>query len=266
MYVDTHLHLDEPWLTDPEKRQRVIEDITANGILTFAQSCDLASYEKIVDWSKQSDYVIPSFGILPWFANQYMDRLDEVAKLCETAVMLGEIGLDLASSRNEATKEEQLALLDVFLKAAETHDMVLNLHFRGGMEPEGLEVLKRYDVKRAIFHWYSGTLELMDEINEAGFYYSVGQMHLPRRRPEEREEIAAMVRKIPDNRLLLEIDVLPRDVEAMPSEVFRGILEDIAEIKGMSRDDVEALNQRNVQELVGDSPRVAEITALLRQS
>jgi Tat protein secretion system quality control protein TatD with DNase activity len=91
-------------------------------------------------------------------------------------------------------------------------------------------------------------------------------MHLPRRQPEEREEIAAMVRKIPDNRLLLEIDVLPRDVEAMPSEVFRGILEDIAEIKGMSRDDVEALNQRNVQELVGDSPRVAEITALLRQS
>ena len=266
MYVDTHLHLDEPWLTDPEKRRRVIDDITANGILTFAQSCDLASYEKTAEWSKQSEYLIPSFGILPWYANQYMDRLDEVAELCETAIMLGEIGLDLASRANEASKEEQLALLDVFLKAAKKHDMVLNLHFRGGMEPEGLEVLKRAGVQRAIFHWYSGTLELMDEINEAGFYYSIGQTHMSRRPPEEREEITQMVRKIPDDRLLLEIDVLPRDVDVMPSEVFRGILEDVAEIKGVSPDDVEALNQRNVLELVGSSPRVAEITKLLTPS
>ena len=265
MYVDTHLHLDEPWLTDPEKRQRVIDDITANGILTFAQSCDLASYEKTAEWSKQSEYLIPCFGILPWYANEYVGRLGEVAELCETAIMLGEIGLDLASRANEASKEEQLALLDVFLKAAKKHDMVLNLHFRGGMEPEGLEVLKRAGVRRAIFHWYSGTLELMDEINEAGFYYSVGQMHLPRRPQEEREEIAAMVRKIPEDRLLLEIDVLPRDVEAMPSEVFRGILEDVADIKNMSAEEVEALNQKNVQELVGSSPRVAEISDLLKR-
>jgi TatD DNase family protein len=162
MYVDTHLHLDEPWLTNSEKRQKVIDDITVNRIITFAQSCDLISYDKILEWSKQSDYLFPSFGILPWFANEYMDRLDEVADLCENAIMLGEIGLDLASSRNKSNKKEQLALLDVFLKAAEKHDMVLNLHFRGGIEPEGFEVLKSYNVKRAIFHWYSGTLELMD--------------------------------------------------------------------------------------------------------
>ena len=266
MYVDTHLHLDEPWLTDSEKRQRVIEDITAHEILTFAQSCDLASHEKTVEWAEQSKYVIPSFGILPWYANRYMDRLDEVAKLCDEATMLGEIGLDLRSDRNEASRDEQLALLDVFLKAAEAHDMVMNLHFRGGMEPVGLEVLKRYDVKRAIFHWYSGTLELMDDINEAGFYYSIGQTRLSEASQAARDGITAMVRKIPDDRLLLEIDVLPRTPAALPSKVFRGILEDIAAIRGMSPDELEALNQQNVRKLVGDSPRVAEITDLLTQS
>jgi len=75
-----------------------------------------------------------------------------------------------------------------------------------------------------------------------------------------------MVRKIPDDRLLLEIDVLPRRADTLPSTVFRGILEDIAEIKGLSPEDVAALNQRNIRELVGDSPRVAEITALLKHS
>ncbi len=264
MYIDTHLHLDEPWLTNSEKRQKVIDDINANKIITFAQSCDLASYDKTLEWSKQSDYLFPSFGILPWYANEYVDRLDKVADLCENAIMLGEIGLDLASSRNKSNKEEQLALLDVFLKAAEKHDMVLNLHFRGGMEPEGFEVLQSYNVKRAIFHWYSGTLELMDEINAEGYYYSVGQMNLAERQKSVRERITDMVLKIPDDRLLLEIDVLPRDMEKVPSVIFSGILKDMAEIKNSSVEEIEALNQRNVQELVGNSSRVSDITKLLK--
>lgn len=83
---------------------------------------------------------------------------------------------------------------------------------------------------------------------------------------DTRERITAMVRKIPDNRLLLEIDVLPRTADALPSEVFRGILGDIADIKNVSAEEIEASNQKNVRELVGDSPRVAEITALLKPS
>jgi len=264
MYIDTHLHLDEPWLTNSEKRQKVIDDITANKIITFAQSCDLTSYDKTLEWSKQSEYLFPSFGVLPWFANEYMDRLDEVADLCGNAIMLGEIGLDLASNRNKSNKKEQLVLLDVFLKAAEKHDMVVNLHFRGGIEPEGFEVLKSYNVKRAIFHWYSGTLELMDEINDEGYYYSVGQINLAKRPKSMRERIANMVLKIPDDRLLLEIDVLPKDMEKVPSVVFLGILEDMAEIKNTSVEEIEALNQKNVQELVGNSSRVSGITKILK--
>jgi len=264
MYIDTHLHLDEPWLVDAEKRQKVIDDITANKIVTFAQSCDLTSHDKILEWSRLSGYIFPSFGILPWFANEYMDRLDEVAGLCENAIMLGEIGLDVASSRNNSSQEEQLALLEVFLKAAEKHDLALNLHFRGGMEPVGLEVLKSHNVKRAIFHWYSGPLELMDEINAAGYYYSVGQTNLSQRPSHIREAITDMVVRIPDDRLLLEIDVLPREMDRVPSVVFRGILEDVAEIRNTSVEEIEALNQRNVQELLGDNPRVSEITDLLR--
>jgi TatD DNase family protein len=193
-----------------------------------------------------------------------MDRLDEVADLCENAIMLGEIGLDLASNRNKSAKKEQLALLDVFLKAAEEHDMVVNLHFRGGIEPEGFEVLKSYNVKRAIFHWYSGTLELMDEINDEGYYYSVGQINLAQRPKGMRERITNMVLRIPDDRLLLEIDVLPKDMEKVPSVVFLGILEDMAEIKNTSVEEIEALNQKNVQELIGSSSRVSEITRLLK--
>jgi hypothetical protein len=52
-------------------------------------------------------------------------------------------------------------------------------------------------------------------------------------------------------------------MENVPSVVFRGILEDMAEIKNTSVEEIEALNQKNVQELVGNSSRVSEITNLL---
>ena len=83
---------------------------------------------------------------------------------------------------------------------------------------------------------------------------------------DTRERIATMVGKIPDDRLLLEIDVLPRTAAALASEVCRGSLDDIASIRSLSLEEAGALNRQNVRELVGDSSRVAEITALLKQS
>ena len=50
----------------------------------------------------------------------------------------------------------------------------------------------------------------------------------------------------------------------MPSVVFLGILEDMAEIKNTSVEEIEALNQKNVQELIGNSSRVSEIAKLLK--
>ena len=74
MYVDTHLHLHEPWLSDKERiteanRQKAIADITQCKIVTWAQSCDIPSYEKTLEYSKQSEYIFPSISILmgiPW--------------------------------------------------------------------------------------------------------------------------------------------------------------------------------------------------------
>ena len=46
MYVDNHLHMDEPWLKGAKYRQTVINDINENKIVTFAQSCSIPSYKK----------------------------------------------------------------------------------------------------------------------------------------------------------------------------------------------------------------------------
>jgi TatD DNase family protein len=264
MYIDTHLHLDEPWLKNPNDRQMVIQDITENHIITFAQSCDILSYEKILEYSEQSPFIFPSFGILPWYAHEYVERFDEVSKLCEEALMLGEIGLDEKNARDKACIPHQRPLFEVFLEAAEKHNMIMNLHFRD-TENEGFDILKSYQIKKAIFHFYSGSLELMDDINDQGYYYSMGPINLSQIPQERRNFIIEKIRKIPDDLLLLEIDVLPRSANfKVPSVVFSNLLKTIAEIRNTTSEEIEVLNQKNVLKLVDNDLKLSKITELLK--
>lgn len=48
----------------------------------------------------------------------------------------------------------------------------VTLHSRGA-ERDVLTVLKEFRVSRAVFHWYSGPLNLIDEALEDGHYFSV---------------------------------------------------------------------------------------------
>jgi TatD DNase family protein len=49
---------------------------------------------------------------------------------------------------------------------------IVSLHSRRA-EKEVLEVLKRYKIKNAIFHWYSVPLGLIQEIVDSGYYFSI---------------------------------------------------------------------------------------------
>jgi TatD DNase family protein len=264
MKIDTHLHLDEPWLTDEKLRKRTIEDISENKIVTWAQSCSVPSYEKTLEYASRSEYIFPSFGILPWYANEYMDRLDDVATMCKEALMLGEIGLDVKSTRNESTRKEQDALFAVFLEAAEKHNMILNCHFRGGIERDGLEVVKSYDVKKVIFHHYSGPPEMIDEITENGFYISYGAPRYRNLSKDMREYLEPRIPKVHDDLLIIEIDVLGRGKNYQPpSNIFPAILKPIAEMRKTTPEEIEALNHKNVLRLIEDDPKLTDMVNLL---
>jgi TatD DNase family protein len=269
MYVDTHLHLHEPWLSDKERiteanRQKAIADITQNKIVTWAQSCDIPSYEKTLMYSKQSEYVFPSFGILPWYAQEYADRLDDVAELCEDALMLGEIGLDEKYARNKASVPHQRPLFEVFLKASEKHNLIMNLHFRGGLEREGFECLKSYDIKKAIFHSYSGSPDMIKEINDQGYYYSYGAANFEGRGNPREERLTERLQLIPDDLLVLEIDVLQKSNFQVPSEVFPKMLRAVAEFKNIAPEEVEAINHKNVCKLVENDPKLKHMKQMLK--
>lgn len=269
MYVDTHLHLCEPWLDHgdritEENRQKVIADITQNKIVTWAQSVDIPTYEKTLEYSKQSEYIFPSFGILPWYAHEHIDKLDRVAKLCEGALMLGELGLDEKYARNKASIPHQRPLFEVFLRASEKHNLILNLHFRGGLGREGFEYLKSYDIKRAIFHSYSGSPDMIKEITDHGYYYSYGRANFSGRGNPREERLTERLRLIPDDLLVLEIDVIQKSNFRLPSEIFLEMLRIAAELRNTTPEEIEALNHRNISRLIGHDPRLEQMKELLK--
>ena len=98
---------------------KVITNINENKILTWVQSCDLETYDAILEVCKKSKYLFPSFGVLPWYAHEVKDKHDIITKLCEQAIMLGEIGLDEVNVRDKACIPHQLPLLEIFLREAE---------------------------------------------------------------------------------------------------------------------------------------------------
>lgn len=252
MFVDTHLHLHDPYF-DADKLDMVVEDITKNKIVTWVVSCDLPTWDVVLERCKKSEYLFPSFGVLPWYAHQVVDQFDEVAKLAAEATMLGEIGLDEKHVREKECIPHQLPLFEIFLKEAEKNNKVMNCHFRG-KERESFEIVHSYKAKKIIFHAYSGDIDLMKDVTDAGFYYSVG----PRYSTEK-------LKLIPDELLILEIDVLPRKEFKLPSVVFQEMLETTAKKRGTTPEEIEAINHKNALKLVSDNPFLSDMTKLLEK-
>ena len=129
----------------------------------------------------------------------------------------------------------------------------MNCHFRGD-ERGSFEIVKSYKAKKIIFHGYSGDLKLMKEINDYGYYYSLGKN-------TAKEKILG----VPDDLLLLEIDVLPKSSPRLSSDVFKIMLEKFAEVKKTTPEEIEAINQRNVTRLIEDDSNLKEMIDLLKK-
>ena len=71
MYIDAHSHLD----FYGKNIERAIKDINNNQILTLAMRMDIESYNKNKVYAKKSKYIKPCFGIHPWKAHEFKNRL-----------------------------------------------------------------------------------------------------------------------------------------------------------------------------------------------
>ena len=170
LLIDAHAHLDR---YGDALVEAALEEIAYEGIVTISTSMDLLSYERTLALAATCDPILPAFGVHPWNAPAYADRLSDIRQVIERSPLLGEIGLDYHFVEDASQYAAQRRVFEFFLAAAKEQDKIVNLHTTGA-ECETLGLLSRYGIRRAIVHWYSGSLDTLHAMAEQGVCFTIG--------------------------------------------------------------------------------------------
>lgn len=250
MLIDTHSHLDRYLLGRfGGEIEPILRQIEEHRILTISNSMDPSSYRTNCRIAKNSEYVIPAFGIHPWNAHHYLNKTGLIRKLISMTDVVGEIGLDYFCVKDRDKYPAQKKILNLFL--SESKDKILSLHTKGA-EEDVLDLLRKHGNKGVIIHWFSGSLDVLDEMIREGYYFSVV--------PEVKfsDHMQTILKKIPIAQILTETDN-PGGPEGymggkgMPV-LIESAIEGIARTKGKSPAQVERIVQDNFARLIEPLP------------
>jgi len=248
--IDAHAHLNL-YGEDLDQALLELEDLS---IFTVTNSMDPDSYGKNLEIAGRSDLVLATFGVHPWNAPLYVDRLEELNDPALTSPALGEIGLDRRFVEDESQYPAQEAVFEFLLAAARDRNQLVTLH-TSGAEETVLGLLDLYGIERAIVHWYSGPVETFRELVERGTYFTFG--------PEVAvsEHIRALAREVPVGLLLTETDNPggPKWLTGEPGRphLIRDVVGALAEIRETSPGEIERTVEENFRRLVLGDPRLA---------
>jgi TatD DNase family protein len=253
MLIDAHAHLDQ---YPDDVLPAVLEEIRAHQILTISTAMDLPSYERAKAIAVRSDLVLATFGIHPCKAPAYAQRLPDLAHVLMGSPMLGEIGLDHRYVEDVSQYPAQRKVFESFLAAAREQNKIVNLH-TSGAETEILDLLARYEIRRAIVHWYAGPLDLIAAMADRGAFFTVGVEVL------FSPHIQAIASAIPTDRLLTETDN-PDGLQwltgtlGMPCRVEE-IVEKLAELRRTTPAIIAQTVETNFAKLLQDDSWLAEL-------
>lgn len=193
MLIDTHCHFD--MMPNPEhylKEQEAMHNISIG--MTNLPSHFSLGFNHV----RHYKYSRLALGFHPLYASEKKDELRLFSQYIDKTSYIGEIGLDFSNER-EATKNDQIRVLDSILKLLSGKNKIISVHSRRA-EKVLLEMLISHKVKNVIFHWYSGPLTLIPQIIECGYYFSINE------KMTKTDNGRKIIERIPHDRILTETD------------------------------------------------------------
>jgi len=247
MLIDAHAHLDQYG----DELDAVLEEIRQHRIFTISTSMDLPSYARNLQIGDMCDLVLPTFGVHPLNAPEYADCLGDLREATERSPMLGEIGLDYYYVSDVSQYPAQRRIFESFLAAAREQGKIVNLHTKGA-EQAVLRLLDRYDIERAIVHWYSGPLDVFRQLTARGTYFTVGVEVL------HSKHIQTIARELPARQLLTETDN-PSAHEWLTGKpgmplLVNEVIQALARLREATTEDIIQTVEANFARLIRDDP------------
>ncbi len=241
--IDTHAHL-----SDLGDMDGVIERAKNVGIeAIIGVGANLATCKRTLEWADAfPGYVYPALGIHPteWSEDDIASTTRFIEEHINDCLAVGEIGLDYwnrNARKNNDIREKQRELYTYQLKMAREHEKPASVHGRGSWN-DAFKLAKKHGPDRTVFHWYSGPLDVLNEVLDSGFLISATPAS-----EFSKHHRAALV-EAPIERIVIETDspVSYHGKQAEPADILL-TLRSLADLKGISEDEASRITTRNAK-------------------
>jgi TatD DNase family protein len=235
--IDTHAHLNEI-----EEIDRAIQRAKDAGIRSIvAVGMDLASNVTTLDLAEQfPDIVHPAIGYHPWSIST--DAIEENLTFIEQnlpgCIALGEVGIDY---KTKVKKPVQWEVFAKVLSLAIRHNRPVIVHSRFSHQ-RSHQMVRDSGIERAVFHWFTGSLEILEKIIDDGYYISATPA-LAYSPPHQ-----AAMKAAPLERILVETDspVAYQGKVSEPADLTM-TLRELSNLKSMERAEVQHITTSNAK-------------------
>lgn len=166
-FTDAHCHAHEYSEAELKSFGKIFK-------IVVAVSDDIASSDRTLALARRFAFLAPCVGVHPWAIGDedtdlLVRKLEALVRTGE-AFCLGEVGLDLAFVPQ--TFGKQLAFFRRLLDLAKDYDLPVNVHAAKAWR-QAFEEVARKGVRRVLFHWYNGPLDVLSEIAARGYLISI---------------------------------------------------------------------------------------------
>ena len=250
MIFDSHAHYDSEQFN--EDRDELLTSMPDKGVGTIINSgADWDSVTESVKLAERYPFVYAAVGLHPDEVGALNEeRFAFLKEQCkhEKVVAVGEIGLDYYWDNEEHALQKQWFIRQ--LELARELDLPVLIHSRDAAA-DTLEIMKEHAKGlRGVIHCFSYSKELAKEYIRMGFYIGVGGVVTFKNSKKLKE----IVQEIPLERILLETDSpylapTPNRGKRNSSLNLPYVAQEIAELKGISYEEVVAQTEHNGKEL-----------------
>lgn len=256
MIFDTHAHYDDDAFD--EDREELLASMEAGGIGTIVNSCaSIDGLDNTIALMEKYPFIYGAVGVHPDDAGEMTEEvLGKVSRMAdhEKAVAIGEIGLDYYWHKE---KEEHLIQQKWFraqMDLAREKKMPVIIHSREAAE-DTLTIVKEYmqgGMYGGIIHCFSYSKEIAAEYLKMGLSLGIGGVVTF----ENGKKLKEVVKYAPLSQLVLETDCpylapKPNRGKRNSSLNLPYVARMIAELKGVTPEEVIAVTEENAKKIFG---------------
>lgn len=242
LLTDTHCHVDQF-----ESPEALVQQCLKDGLEVVAVTNLPSHYEIALRHLNGVAHIHPALGLHPLVVEKNAVELDRFLQLAPAADFIGEVGMDF-SYEGRRSRAAQETTFNRILSALIDRQRFVTIHSRGA-EKEVLATLSHAGLRKAVFHWYSGPLNLVDDILSAGHYFSLNPAMLTSR------AFPQFLSLVPTDRVLLESDGPHAKIgtdAAKPRDILR-VFDHLHSTWGVSPEALAVLLANNFQEVLARS-------------